>query len=68
VNITGRALSIGGTTVWNVSIVHTNLGNITYFNGSVDGLLLGSLSLGGQGQTQFFGKSNKAGDNVTFNL
>ncbi|KAG9189114.1 hypothetical protein G6011_05982 [Alternaria panax] len=69
VNYTARALTIGGTTVWNVSIQHTNTGNITNFGGELAGMRLGYLGLGAQDKVQTFtGDDNVAGYGLSYNL
>lgn len=68
-NQTGRAMTIGGATVWNTSLIHTNVGNITHFDGQVSGMILGTLALGGDQTTQVFSTSDEvAGKDLSFNL
>ncbi|KAI4684320.1 uncharacterized protein J4E84_006308 [Alternaria hordeiaustralica] len=68
-NYTDRALTIGGATVWNASIMHTNSGNITAFDGKTSGLRLGYLGLGAAEQVQTFSVSDSvAGHDVSLNV
>jgi hypothetical protein len=67
-NYTQRALTIGGRTVWNASLSHVNVGNITNLNGKVSGMQLGFLTLGGGETQQYFDTAyseGKAGFNVS---
>jgi hypothetical protein len=67
-NYTQRALTIGGQTVWNASFSHSNIGNITHFNGKIDGMQLGTLSLGAPDSVQNFNTATQPGfanQNVT---
>jgi hypothetical protein len=69
VNHTARALTISGTTVWNVSIQHTNTGNITTFDNKVAGMRLGYLGLGAEDKIQTFtGSDEVAGYDLSYNM
>ncbi|KAF1962820.1 hypothetical protein CC80DRAFT_512130 [Byssothecium circinans] len=70
-NYTQRALTIRDKTVWNASIAHSNMGNVTYFNGATSGMRLGFLALGAPETVQTFdtaGQEGKSNHNVTGNV
>ncbi|KAF2708821.1 hypothetical protein K504DRAFT_289752 [Pleomassaria siparia CBS 279.74] len=48
--------------VWNASLANAEKGNVTYPNGVVGGVTLGSLALGAEDLSQFFSTSNSKTD------